>query len=300
MGNDQPDVLEQTLLEQLPGPPTMGQICTTNVWIIEWLSAQDRRTGKLLHDWLQERRSGWAAYSPCSSKAEVLSAIERATLRAQQSNMIPLLHLEAHGNETGLGGPNGIGGNELLSWDELTEPLQRLNLATQCNLLVFVAACTGFAGIKAFYRGPRAPAVALIGPDSTVAAANLLWGTKEFYRRYMDESPRLTDIAASASREAGTVEFEPEPFAVLAFESMIKALIHGARPGVWRQRLERIRERVPELQLTWNKLFMIDLWSANRKRFGVDMAAVVEALSKIQESALFPDSLHAGCRPTRA
>ncbi|MGD9576771.1 MAG: hypothetical protein AB7Y74_00815 [Syntrophorhabdus sp.] len=199
-----------------------------------------------------------------------------------------MLHLEAHGSEAGLTGPNGTGDKEFLSWDELTDPLQRLNLATQCNLLVFVAACNGFAGIKAFYRGPRAPAVALVGPDSIVAEANLLWGTKEFYRRYMDESPRLTEIVGSASREAGTVEFEKEPFALLAFESMIKAFIHGVPPRQWMQRLERIRARIPELQLRWNELFMIDLWPANQERFGLDITAVVESLSKIKKSDLFP------------
>jgi hypothetical protein len=50
-------------------------------------------------------------------------------------------------------------------------------------LVVVVAACVGFAAIQALSQGPRAPAVALVGPDADVAPSNLLWGAKEFYRR---------------------------------------------------------------------------------------------------------------------
>lgn len=289
MKDDQSDALN-FLAEQLPGPPKMGLITTTNLWIIEWLLAQDRRTGKLLHDWIEERRSGWAAYSPCSSKAEVLAALEQVIQRAQRTNIVPILHLEAHGGEDGLVGPNGAGGIERLRWDELTEFLQKLNLATRCNLLVFVGACTGFAGIKAFNRGPRAPAVALVGPSSSVEEANLIWATKEFCRRYMDPSPNLTDITASASREAGATNFELEPFAMLAFESMIQLLIHDLHPGEWAQRIEKNRGKGPALQSLWDQLFMIDLWPENRQRFGVDMAAVVDALSKIPESMVLAAS----------
>lgn len=288
----------------------MAKIRTTNVWIIEWLHPQDQMTGKLLHDWLQERRPRWSAYVRCNTKVDVLAAIERATVRAQQSRMIPLLHLEAHGDEVGLGGPDGIGGSQLLTWDELTDPLQRLNLTTACNLVVLVAACTGFAGIKAFHRGPHAPAVALVGPDGPVTEGNLLKGTKEFYRRWFDDDPRLTEVVASASREAGTVEFEMEPFAVFAFEAMAKSLIVSMRPGERSRRAERCRQRmramghfsdaeiehqillfppmppVPELQLIWDKLFMIDLWPANREQFGIDMASIVETLSGSEDGVL--------------
>lgn len=216
---------ELDLLDRLPGPPAMASIRTTNVWIVEWLHTQDQKTGRLLHDWLQDRRPGWSAYVPCKSKADVVAAIERAAVRAHRSHIIPLLHLEAHGDEIGLGGPDGLGGSDRLAWDELADPLQRLNLATACNLVVFVAACTGFAGIKAFFRGPRAPAVALVGPTDRIVEGHLLRGTKEFYRRWCDEDPKLTDVVASASREAGSIGFEIEPFAVLAFEAMAQALL---------------------------------------------------------------------------
>lgn len=291
------------LLERLPGPPAAAEIRTTNVWIVEWLHPQDQMTGKFLHDWLQERRPGWSAYIPCKKKADVLAAVERAKTRARRSQIVPLLHLEAHGDEVGLEGPDGIGGSELLSWDELTDPLQQLNLATAGNLVVLVAACTGFAGIKAFYRGPRAPAAALVGPVGQVTEGNLLRATKEFYRRWCDEDPRLRDIVASASREAGTVEFEMEPFAILAFEAMAKSLILSLRADERSRRAERCRQRMralsqfsdteieqrlsllpatpgaADLQLIWDKLFMIDLWPENRKQFGIDMTALVQTLT---------------------
>lgn len=145
--------------------------------------------------------------------------------------MVPILHLEAHGSNLGLEGPNGSGDKELLSWGELTKPFQGLNLATRCNLIVVVAACTGFAGIQALVKGPRAPAVALVGPDTTVMPKELLEGTKEFYRRWMDENPKLLEIAASASQQAGPVIFEVEPFAMLAYEAMVGQLIVSMRPN---------------------------------------------------------------------
>lgn len=289
---------ERELIQKLPGPPTIASIRSTNVWIIEWLLPDDQRTGLQLHEWMKDRRLGWSTYSMCKTKQEIISTIERVTSRVQQSGLIPVLHLEAHGGNHGLEGPNGTGGRELLTWDELTEPLQNLNLATRCNLVVFVAACTGFAGIKAFQRGPRAPAVALVGPDAQVMPRNLLDGTKEFYRRWMDESPRLLAIAASASQQAGTVNFEWEPFAVLAYEAMIERLIVSMRPDERREQIDRIRQRmlvenrsVAEIedklallpsslptmwQRLWDDMFMIDLYPENRERFGLDISAIVE------------------------
>ncbi len=113
---------EIALLENLPGPPPIARIRTTTVRIVEWLFARDGKTGRLLHDWIQERRPGWSAYSSCNSKADVLAAIERAAEEARRSGMIPVLHIEAHGDETGLQGPEGSGNSVLITWDDLTRP----------------------------------------------------------------------------------------------------------------------------------------------------------------------------------
>jgi hypothetical protein len=122
---------ERKLFDSLPGPPVEAVVKSTNIWIIEWLPTSDKRTGKLLHEWMQERRPGWSNYSECTSKLEVLSSIKRARNFAKHYNAIPVLHLEAHGDKNGLQGPAADGGREFLLWDELTEPLQELNLATR-------------------------------------------------------------------------------------------------------------------------------------------------------------------------
>lgn len=292
--------VEQALFDSLPGPPVEAVIKSTNIWVIEWLPTSDKRTGRLLHEWMQERRPGWSNYSECSSKMEVVSSIECVTNLAKNSNTIPVLHLESHGDENGLGGPGVNGGMELLSWDELTEPLQQLNLETRCNLIVVVAACIGFAGIQALVRGPRAPAIALVGPDAPINDSSLLYGTKEIYRRWMDNDPRLDEIAISASREAGTVSFEWEPFAVLAYDALAERLIFSMRQAQQRMQVNRIRQRMLEenrwstveierrlsllspslqailMQQLWDEMFMIDLYPENRERFEVNWSEIVD------------------------
>lgn len=305
---DQLTVDERELIESLPAPPKSALIQASNVLIIEWLPADDRHTGRELHDWIEQRRKGWSAYFPCQSKRELIAAIRNAAEYTQESGLKPVLHIEAHGNEDGLAGPNENGGAEYLLWEELTGSLQRLNLATQCNLMIVVAACIGFAGILALSRGPRAPAIALVGPNDVVNAGDLLQGAKEFYRRLLDPSPGLTKVVESASRELGTVAFEYEPFAIMAYDAQVERLIRSLRPIEQDKRRDRLRKRmheetnfsIPEiearlaqmplmlpwedLQRMWDEMFMIDLYAENKEKFGLDWKAIARQVATSREA----------------
>ncbi len=288
---------EMALIDSLPKPPVVAESQTTNIWIIEWLSTGERRTGEELHEWMEQQRPGWSIYNRCVTKGEVIRSIEHAAHAAQQNSMVPVLHIEAHGCPIGIA-PSRDAQDELLKWEEITTPLQQLNVATNCNLIVVVAACLGFAAIQALTKGPRAPSVALIGTDATVNESDLLLGTKEFYRRIKDEKPRLIDIVESASGEMRGTDFEIEPFVMLAYEASIEQLLRESRPAERQARIERLRQRMYQetsfsaevierrlselpgiplsayFQQIWDHMFMIDLDPKNEERFGLDWAEI--------------------------
>jgi hypothetical protein len=98
-------------------------------------------------------------------------------------------------------------------------------------------------------------------------------GTKEFYRRLMDKSPELSKAARSASVEAGTVEFEPEAFAVLAFDAVAHLLIIRLRD------LMRDRDQIAtHFQKAWDEMFMLDIYPENRERFKVDFRQTISLI----------------------
>jgi hypothetical protein len=295
---------ESTLIDQLPRPPATAKFRASNIWVVEWLPERGRRTGSELHEWLQQQRSGWSAYFSCGSKEDLLAAIEAAHNHTHEPDFSPVLHIEAHGCKAGLVGPDGAGGNEILRWNELTPILQKLNLATGCNLALVVAACTGFAAIQALAQGPRAPAIVLVGPDAEVSESDLLRGTKEFYRRWQDTSPRLTHSSESASREMAGVNFEIEPFALMAYEAQLVHIVRSLRRSEFEARKARLRahllhetelseaevdrrvSRMPPMspwrdwQAIWDTMFMMDRHPENEERFGVDWQSICAQLGE--------------------
>lgn len=309
---------EQKILDNLSGLPKEGIFKKpTHIWIIEWLSSNDQRTGKQLHDWIQERGYFFkSVYCECSSKDKVLAAIERAATHAEHHGTIPLIHLEAHGSEDGLSdsekGANG------LTWDELTKLLQRLNLATRCNLIVLIAACQGYAGLLAFIQAfkesrPIAPALVIAGPYDDLRGDKLLLGSKEFYRRLSEQSAEFDNSIINASSESGH-EFGRVPFPVLVYDGLLENLIVSMREDQRVERMNRTREqwlkankqewlspegerRLAEAyspsfqanihQQRWETMFMIDIFPENRERFGVNWLSVTENILDIQKKKVF-------------
>ena len=297
---------ETRLLLDLPKPPPDNYVRKPKVvWIVEWLPSNDQPTGQQLHEWISEHGRLDSRYFTCKTKKEVITTIERATLflKDKASFPMPMLHIEAHGNEDYLEGPDGHGGSEKLYWRELNSPLQDLNALTRCNLIVFIAACIGFAGINVFFQGPLAPAVALVGPVVPICPSDLLNATKEFYRGWREEDPCLNEIAESATREAGRVLIELEPFVNFAYEAFVEQVIVSRRSDRKRAQRERLRRlmgmKTPlskqEIekrlnvdcilpprkyrlfcQSVWNTMFMIDLFPENEKRFGINWFEILD------------------------
>lgn len=270
------------ILDKLHGPPSSAMVRTSCLMVIEWLADHEQKTGQQLVSWANDWRPKWAALLTCRRKEDVLASIERVRFLAERKGVNPILHLEAHGGPDGLSGP-GPTGAELLTWEALCDPLQALNATTNCNLLVVVAACIGYAGISSFFKGPYSPAAALAGPDSEVTPGELLEMTKEFYRRLGDDNANLSQMVASASRESRGAIMVYEPFAVFAFEALCKPLLIRvfdallensslASEAVGRDTIKRLAFNA---QTVWDEMFLIDKVPENGERFGVDWQSTV-------------------------
>lgn len=262
---------EMAVYNALPGPPAAGGARVNRIVIIEWLLDDDRKTGTELHEWLESRRPGWSMLVTCSSAEDFAQCFAVLTEVTRTTGTIPLVHIEAHASEEGIEGPDGPGRIGQIPWEVMAVPLRALNEATRCNLAVFVATCIGYAVVKALNEGPRAPAIAVVGPGASVLPGDLLRASKEFYRRFDDAGAELHAMAASSSREAGTVDFFVEPFAVLAYDAMWVVIIQTLRnPKLDRAAVASLYQR------TWDELFMIDVVEENRRRFGIDVRAAVD------------------------
>jgi len=274
--NHTPGELE--LIERMPNLRPQAWLAASAVWIVQWLHeadpatgrTEDRQTGVELHQWMEAKRPNWAHIVICRSKADTIAAIERATFVATERKLKLILHIEAHGCETGIEGTDGKGGVEQIEWAELRASFARLNAATKLNLLIFMASCTGFAGIGALVEFGRAPALALVGSDGVILDKQLLEGVKEFYRRFLTGDSTLHEIASEASQQAGaTIWFEPEVFPTLARESLIDAIMERGRKG-------RLMQRDAEVgQAVWDQMMMIDLFPENGERFSLDVHGIV-------------------------
>lgn len=108
-------------------------------------------------------------YVRVENAVEFVRCILTCRKAAEERDIIPMLHIECHGDEDRLQFADG----SVADWDELKLPITELNVATSLNLMVAVAACTGGALAKITHMGDRAPFWGLIGPTRTLTAGEL-------------------------------------------------------------------------------------------------------------------------------
>ena len=311
---------EQRLIDDLYGLPKEDSFKKpTHIWIIEWLSSNDPHTGRVLDEWMQDCKYSFRpVYCECSSKDKVLAAIERAATHAEHHGTIPLIHLEAHGSEDGLS--DSKEGVNVLTWDELTKPLQTLNIATRCNLVVVFSACKGYAGFRSVldvFKNKkreiiRIPALLTVGPLGKLQPKELLDSMKEFYRRLSDHPADFDYAIESASNEYKCI-IESDPVAPFVYYSLLDFLINSMREDQKKRRLHSVRKKILTidknirwsiwddemlgkltqpisqanfLQREWDYLFMIDIFPENKKRFGVNLLSVTEKILDIQQKKI--------------
>jgi len=153
------------------------------VHIVEWLQADDLRTGRALLDELEPMGLSSnprvdVSFVRIQDREEFIATLHSIAADFRSSGRLPLLHVETHGSPEGIGSTE----NDQLTWPELMSQLIPLNQLTGLRLWVVLAACEGIWGLKMAQPVERAAFLALLGPNRTITAGHLEVAVQRFYR----------------------------------------------------------------------------------------------------------------------
>jgi hypothetical protein len=180
------------------------QLAFGRIHVIEWLWRVDPDTGT------PDRRTGQETYRELkqiiaetgvpiavilhrvSSKKGFLDRLKTIEKDFRVSGKVPLLQIETHGDDDGI----GLSDDNGLTWQELMDALKPLNEATGVRLVVFLAACHGMWGIKMAQPMDRSPFFAILGPKKEVEPGQIVRGLRAFYRKVLVKRDGLNAMDA--------------------------------------------------------------------------------------------------------
>lgn len=272
------------------------------IYIIEWLAAGDAKTGWDLYGELQpmglmNKPAVDVSFKRVQNKAEFIGYLRSIREDFRATKKLPLLHIETHGFQDGIGPLE----DDQILWPELMEELIPLNQLTQLRLWLVVAACEGLWGLKMAQPAFRAAFLALVGPYKPLSAGNLVIALEVFYRRIFGNENGNDAIAAMNA----AVDVNQSTFGIVNAEKLFtdvyreflkqstdeeltsrvekivainKATFRARRGvGMWKHEIDEARAIAQkhveafEEQFDYyrNKFFFIDLIPGNSERFPI-------------------------------
>jgi hypothetical protein len=156
------------------------------VLIIDILSNDERKKYKISSDLLDllARNGVEQLQMNCSIKRHVFEALQLALSRTNTKSFV--IHFIAHGNKDGIGNNENI---ELIKWQELKEPLLKINKSLNGELVVNMIACKGISALKIDdFVHETTPYYALIGPKIDLPYDQAHDITQKFYRKLLDNT----------------------------------------------------------------------------------------------------------------
>lgn len=160
------------------------------VVIIQSLEKHEVQTGTTISDYIRAQLQEAQKDLPveclnCESSVEFLGILEELTKRSTLHGDIPILHVECHGDEIeGVEFANG----SMLSWQDLSSALVKLNKATQFNLMAIFSACYGGHFLGQMGAINPSPCWCMVAPSEVVDSAEIMAGFRLFYRIFFLES----------------------------------------------------------------------------------------------------------------
>lgn len=273
--------------------------------IVEWLFDDDERTGLALHEWLLRKiPAGKVEYALCRSPAELEARLDQARLEVPTRG-VPIVHIEAHGEDPSAGqtpsgfvGPDGNGGRELLTWEQLGSILRPLNIASRFNLLVVGAGCYGEGLLLGAQGGEPMPCVAVVGYTDTVSPMSLKHSLMELYYGLLLDKAELGLAVEAADRQhhfPHDAVLRSTSMVVLLAESFIQGTaitvrkmraqfplestdVDGSSPKSGLASLPPVAVQFLRhgLESGWSLMWMLQEFPENAPRFAIDADRLIE------------------------
>jgi hypothetical protein len=174
------------------------------IYVLESLREGDFRSGQSLFDDIivpqvsQKLGEGFITFARIANERELHRALREIEHAARVGNHHPIVHIEAHGIETGIELTDGA----RVEWSAITPRLAAINEACRMNLIVVAMACNGWNLTLSLMPSERAPVNMLVAPTSDMKAGVILDASKRFYEAlvtHLDINEAL--LAANEGRD---------------------------------------------------------------------------------------------------
>ena len=270
------------------------------VVVIESLRPSDTKTGEQLYRAVIRpegaKRGLRASFETVRAKSEFFEHLRILTDDCRANHHSPILHIECHGSADGL----EIGG-EFVGWREIKPYLMDLNVVSELNLLVCLAACSGANLVKVLSPIDRAPVWGLVGPKRRRTDRQLLRDYSAFYRLFIstqDGRAALEKLNHGPPSPAWAYAFAPaEWFFKRIYAEYLKVHASAAALGEREERIiakvqvarrysaselakvradirRRLADQEPFFQNFYRRFFMTDLLPGNALRFPIAFSDV--------------------------
>lgn len=163
-----------------------GVIYFNNIYVIESLYKEDRKTGTELYEDVITRRS-WQKPNlstrliQIESKKDLFETLFNIKDQCSSKNNHPFIHFETHGFSKGISLKN----KENIYWSEITPILREINISTKNNLFISVAACLGGSIQHEIKISEPCPFRGFIGPIEKVLGENLVISYSTFFNELL-------------------------------------------------------------------------------------------------------------------
>ena len=274
------------------------------IYVIESLRDNDNKTGTKLYNNILSQ--SWCISSKLYIVEDKKGWDDAINLIKEDCSTIgvsPIIHLEIHGSELGIGFADG----SFISWEDVGWDFKKINKLCCCNLLVTLAVCHGAWLVKAFSTITELPFCGLIGSQEAIYESDLVSRFTAFYQELSTNNnlqEAINQLKSTGNPNAKYEVITAEEIFVNAYQGYIEKM---CTPEALRQRaietakyvniknnqqLEcfisqfiRIEKgtRLVKMQEFARSYFLLDKFPNNAKKFSIP--STLEELKELAEKS---------------